>query len=113
MSSEEIKFRFKRNKKLTKKQLYGYSYMKWDIVRIEHRKISFGYCSFCFTAMKEEDRENPNGRDMCKYCQIDKTLCGPYEGDSLYKAVNKAHIKFMRLVNELCMKLSKRYYDHD
>ena len=96
-------------KRLTKKQLYGYSYMKWDIIRIEHRKMKFGYCSFCFAAMKE----NSDDGTMCQYCQIDKNLCGVYSGDSLYDAIRKANRKFSHLVNEMCMKLSERYYDHD
>ena len=93
-------------KRLTKKQLYGYSYMKWDGVRKRLRMLYYGECSFCFDVKTHSET-------ACRHCRIDKTLCNEYEEESLYSKINKTCRKFSDLVDKMCMELSRRYYDEE
>ena len=90
-------------KRLTKKQLYGYSYMKWDKL---YSKLNFdfsGKCAFCF------DGEKDYGLEMCKDCKIDKTLCDDCGEEGLFQEVQKADQILFELVSEMRRKLRERY----
>jgi hypothetical protein len=94
-------------KRLTKKQLYGYSYMKWDNLRNELRKVPFGLCSFCYESDKLSEE------NKCKYCQIDKRLCNKFGEESLYSEITQLKRRFYHLVDKMCMELRGRYYNHE
>lgn len=92
-------------KRLTKKQLYGYSYMKWDHLRYEFIKLPGGLCSFCY------DIEKLSEEDTCNYCQIDKSLCNKHGEESLYSKITRAKRELSSLIYEMCEELSMRYFD--
>lgn len=85
--------------RLTKKQLYGYSLMKWK----DKFKKSNNYiiemlepCSFCFDV-------NSN----CLKCGIDNELCNDFGG--LYVEIDKKHKEYRSLVNMMIRKLTENY----
>lgn len=96
-------------KQLTKKQLYGYSFMKWDLLRKKVRKLLFGYCSFCYDAMKKQEEVNANS-SMCVFCLIDKNICGEYRDNSTYQRLNRNLKEFSHSVEQICSELAGRYY---
>ena len=86
--------------------------MKWDGVRKRLRMLYYGECSFCYEAGKEVEKHEPE-IIKCRYCKIDKTLCNEFGIESIYSKVNKASRKLYRLVDKMCMELSRRYYNHE
>lgn len=100
-------------KQLTKKQLYGYSYMKWDMLRKQVRELFFGYCSFCYDAMRKQEESVKGSEDMCNFCLIDRGICGNYGDDSAYQRTMRARKGFSNLVGGMCVMLARRYYNEE
>lgn len=100
-------------KQLTKKQLYGYSYMKWaKIRRIVLSNFIMGKCSFCHDADNTLIKKGILTRvDTCKHCQIDKNLCSDNGTSGLFAEIDKIDNKLFSLVSEMCERLLGAYYD--
>ena len=92
--------------RLTKKQLYIYSLMKWakGFDKIQNSGYSiFGECSFCFDV---------NG--MCGECQIDKKFCNASleENDkSLYMQIYKKRKEYYKLIISMIVQLRRECFE--
>ena len=88
------------------KQLYSFSYMKWnELLKKEYKLGPFvrRACSFC----KENRRKNID--NSCESCKIDKNLCDRKGNAGLYNEVARARREYLLLIIDMCEKLGKKW----
>ena len=92
-------------KKLTLKQLYGYSIMDWEqfLDKIKTCVID-RECSFC--------RDSGSNYE-CEYCRIDKDICNEIGRKGIYKDVWEAERVLYSQVKKIIDKLRENYKKAD
>lgn len=86
-------------KKLTLKQLYGYSIMNWEqFQRDLERAIKKRKCSFC----RDSDWE-------CKKCKINKEICDIIP-DNIFGDICNVEFDLELIINDMIYGLREEYY---
>jgi len=96
---------------LSLKQLYGYSYMKWNEI---YKKIELFLtsepCSFCRESEKRITMSEYDDCSGCEECLIDPRICATGSTDTAYDMVWNARCELLDSLHHLCLQLRTQYY---